>query len=70
MVLLSGMMTGEFFFVTNAVPYMNESSKMKVALYARVSKQEQNPDMQKNSLIVKAEREGWDLMNKTRYTQV
>jgi len=60
MVLLSGIMTDEFFFVTNAVPYMNESSKMKVALYARVSKQEQNPDMQKHSLIVKAEREGWD----------
>jgi len=33
---------------------------MKVALYARVSTKEQNPDMQKKALIEKAEREGWD----------
>ena len=33
---------------------------MKVALYARVSTEEQNPEMQKKSLIEKAEREGWN----------
>ena len=33
---------------------------MKVALYVRVSTQEQNPEMQKKALIEKAEREGWD----------
>jgi DNA invertase Pin-like site-specific DNA recombinase len=33
---------------------------MKVALYARVSTQEQNPEMQKKALIEKAEKEGWD----------
>lgn len=33
---------------------------MKVALYARVSTQEQNPDMQKKALIEKAEKDGWD----------
>jgi len=33
---------------------------MKVALYVRVSKQDQNPEMQRKALIEKAEREGWD----------
>jgi len=32
----------------------------KVALYVRVSTQEQNPEMQRKALIEKAEREGWD----------
>ncbi|MEA2053551.1 MAG: recombinase family protein [Candidatus Thermoplasmatota archaeon] len=32
----------------------------KVALYSRVSTQDQNPEMQKKALIEKAEREGWD----------
>jgi len=32
---------------------------MKVALYARVSTVEQNPNMQINALVGKAEREGW-----------
>ncbi|MBE3093760.1 MAG: recombinase family protein [Actinobacteria bacterium] len=31
---------------------------MMVALYVRVSTQEQNPDMQKKALLEKAEREG------------
>lgn len=35
------------------------ASKLKVALYARVSRQEQNPDLQKKALIKKAEKEGW-----------
>jgi len=34
--------------------------KIRVALYVRVSTQEQNPDMQKKALIEKAQREGWD----------
>ena len=34
--------------------------KMKVALYIRVSTQEQNPDMQKKALIEKAARDGWE----------
>lgn len=33
---------------------------MKVALYARVSTQEQNPKLQTNALIQKAEREEWE----------
>ena len=33
--------------------------KTKVALYARVSTQEQNPEMQRKALVEKAEREGW-----------
>ena len=33
---------------------------MKTALYARVSTDEQNPEMQKNALIKKAEQEKWD----------
>ena len=33
---------------------------MKVAIYARVSTQSQDPLMQKKALIEKAEREGWD----------
>jgi len=33
---------------------------MKVALYMRVSTKDQNLDMQKNALIEKAKREGWD----------
>jgi len=32
---------------------------MKVAIYVRVSTQEQNPKMQERALIEKAEREGW-----------
>jgi len=39
---------------------MNLQNKKKVALYTRVSTQEQNPDMQKKALIQKAENEGWD----------
>ena len=34
--------------------------KIRVALYVRVSTQEQNPEMQKKALIEKVEREGWD----------
>jgi len=37
-----------------------KSVKIQVALYIRVSTQEQNPEMQKKALIEKAEREGWD----------
>ena len=33
---------------------------MKLALYIRVSKADQNPQMQRNALIDKAEREEWD----------
>ncbi len=33
---------------------------MKVALYARVSTQDQNPEMQKKALIEKTERERWE----------
>jgi len=33
---------------------------MKVAIYVRVSTQEQNPKMQEQTLIEKAEKEGWD----------
>ena len=33
---------------------------MKVALYARVSTIDQNPEMQKKSLVEKAHREGWE----------
>jgi len=33
---------------------------MKIALYTRVSTEEQNPEMQKKALIEKAEREGWE----------
>lgn len=33
---------------------------MKTALYARVSTLDQNPEMQKQALIDKAEREGWE----------
>ena len=33
---------------------------MKVALYARVSTEDQNPTMQKKALIEKAEKEGWE----------
>jgi len=33
---------------------------MKVALYSRVSTQDQNPEMQERALIEKAEKEGWD----------
>ena len=33
---------------------------MKVALYTRVSTKEQNPEMQRNALIDKAEMGGWD----------
>ena len=33
---------------------------MKVALYARVSKEMQNPEMQKQALLKKAKLEGWD----------
>jgi len=33
---------------------------MKAALYARVSTNDQNPEMQKNALIKKAELEGWE----------
>ena len=33
---------------------------MKVALYSRVSTQDQNPEMQERALIEKAKREGWD----------
>jgi len=33
---------------------------MKVALYARVSTDEQNPLMQRKALVEKAEREGWE----------
>jgi len=33
--------------------------KMELALYARVSKKEQNPEMQIKALIEKAKREGW-----------
>jgi len=33
---------------------------MTVALYARVSMRDQNPEMQKNALIKKATNEGWD----------
>lgn len=33
---------------------------MKVAIYARVSTQDQNPVIQKKALIEKAERENWD----------
>ncbi|MBN2603636.1 MAG: recombinase family protein [Candidatus Thermoplasmatota archaeon] len=33
---------------------------MKVALYARVSTIDQNPEMQKKSLVEKAQREGWE----------
>jgi len=36
------------------------SVKIKIALYIRVSTQEQNPDMQKDALIDKAKREDWD----------
>jgi len=32
----------------------------KIALYSRVSKGEQNPEMQHRALISKAEQEGWD----------
>ena len=32
---------------------------MRIALYIRVSKADQNPQMQRNALIDKAEREGW-----------
>ena len=33
---------------------------MKVALYARVSKQEQNPKMQRDALVDKSKKEGWE----------
>ena len=33
---------------------------MKVAIYVRVSTQEQNPKMQEQALIEKAEKEGWN----------
>ena len=33
---------------------------MKVALYSRVSTQEQNPEMQRKALVEKAKREGWE----------
>ena len=33
--------------------------KMKVAIYSRVSTEEQNPEMQKKALIEKVGREGW-----------
>jgi len=33
---------------------------MKVAIYTRVSTEEQNPNMQKKALIEKAEKEGWE----------
>ena len=47
---------------------------MKIALYARVSTHEQNPEMQRNALIEKAEKEGWDYtlfeeMESTRKTR-
>ena len=34
--------------------------KMKVALYARVSTDEQNPELQKQALLKKTETEGWE----------
>ena len=36
------------------------ASELKVALYARVSTQDQSPKMQIDALIEKAKREGWD----------
>ena len=36
------------------------SVKIRVALYIRVSTQEQNPDMQKKALLKKTKAEGWD----------
>jgi putative DNA-invertase from lambdoid prophage Rac len=37
-----------------------EDTPMKAALYMRVSTKDQNLDMQRNALIEKAKREGWD----------
>jgi len=39
---------------------MNNKTIHKVALYCRVSTDKQDPEMQKKSLIEKAEGEGWD----------
>lgn len=39
---------------------MNLTINNKVALYVRVSKQDQNPEMQKKALVEKAKRERWD----------
>ena len=36
------------------------SVKIRVALYIRVSTQDQNPEMQKNALIEKVGRDGWE----------
>lgn len=41
-------------------PYNLNKKPLKVVLYARVSKDMQNPELQKRTLIEKAEREGWD----------
>jgi predicted site-specific integrase-resolvase len=38
----------------------NNKNKMKVALYVRVSTKDQNLKMQKDALIDKADREGWE----------
>ena len=40
--------------------FRDKGEKMKVAIYARVSTQDQNPEMQKNALIEKVDREGWE----------